>query len=62
MLVLDSYKSHVNAKFKGYYKENNIITIYLPAYSSHLIQPLNISCYSVLKKIYSAKIKHFIKA
>ena len=61
-MVLNGYKSYVSAEFKEYYKENNIITIYLPPYSSHLTQPLNIGYFSVFKKIYSAKIKYFIKA
>ena len=36
MLVLDSYKSYINAKFNKYYKENSIILLYLLAYSLHL--------------------------
>ena len=62
MLVLNSYKSYVNAEFEDYCKDNNIITIYLPPYSSYIIQPLDIGYYSVLKKIYSVKIEYFIKA
>ena len=62
ILVLNSYKSYVNAEFEKYYKENNIITIYLPPYSSYLTQPLNVGYFNVLKKMYGAKIKYFIKA
>ena len=62
MLVLDGYKSYVNAKFEDYYKENNIVTIYLPTHSSYLTQPLDVGCYSVLKKMYSTEILLFIKA
>ena len=62
MLVLNSHKSYVNAEFEEYCKENNIITIYLPSYFSHLTQPLDVGCFNVLKKIYGAKIEHFIKA
>ena len=62
MLVLNSYKSYVNVKFEDYYKDNNIITIYLPLYSSYITQPLDIGYYNVLKKIYSIKIEYFIKA
>jgi len=36
MLVLNSYKSYVNAEFEDYCKDNNIITIYLPPYSSYI--------------------------
>ena len=62
MLVLDSHESHVNAEFEDYCKKNNIVTLCLPSHSSHLTQPLNVGCYSILKKMYSAKIEHFIKA
>ena len=62
MLVLDGHESHVNAKFEDYYKDNNITTICLPPHSSHITQPLDIGCYSVLKKIYGAEIEHVIKA
>ena len=34
MLVIDGYGSHQSAKFKAFYKEKNIITIYLPPYST----------------------------
>jgi hypothetical protein len=36
MIVLDGYESYLLAKFKEFYKEKNIITLYLPIYSSHL--------------------------
>jgi hypothetical protein len=36
MLVLNGYKSHVNAEFNEYYKENNIVLLCLLANSSHL--------------------------
>ena len=62
MLVLNSYESYVNADFEDYYKENNIITLYLPPYSSYLTQPLDVGCFSVFKKIYGNKIRLFIRA
>jgi hypothetical protein len=62
MLVLDGHESHVNAEFDDYCKENNIITLCLPPHSSHLTQPLDVGCYSVLKTMYGAEISLFIKA
>jgi hypothetical protein len=62
MLVLDGHESHVNAEFEDYCKENKIVALCLPAHSSHLTQPLDIGCYSVLKKMYGAEIERFIKA
>src|ERR1700761_5497956 len=36
---------------------NNIKLVYLPPHSSHVLQPLDLSCFSSLKKGYRAKIK-----
>ena len=62
MLVLDGHESHKSAKFQEYYKAHNIITLGLPPYLSYLTQPLNVSCFSVLKQAYGRQIKTFIKA
>ncbi|KAF5519700.1 hypothetical protein CGCA056_v007662 [Colletotrichum aenigma] len=62
MLVVDSHESHVSSDFEDYCKKNKIITICLPAHSSHLTQPLDVGCYSVLKLRYGSQIEHFIKA
>ena len=42
--------------------KNNIIPIYMPSYSSHLLQPLDIGCFSVLKRMYSKEIETEIRA
>ncbi|KAK1837443.1 transposase [Colletotrichum chrysophilum] len=62
MLVVDGHERHVSSDFEDYCKENKIITICLPAHSSHLTQPLDVGCYSVLKLRYGSQIEHFIKA
>jgi hypothetical protein len=62
MLVLDGHESHVNATFEDYCKQNNIITLCLPAHSSHLTQPLDVGCFSVLKSKYSGEINSLVKA
>ena len=62
MLVLDGHESHVNAEFEAYCKNKNIITLCLPLHSSHLTQPLDVGCFSVLKKRYSTQIEYLVKA
>jgi hypothetical protein len=62
MLVLDGHKSHESAEFQEYCISHNIITLGLPAYSSHLTQPLDVRCFSILKRAYSCQIETFIKA
>ena len=61
MLVLNGHKSHQLAEFETFCKNNNIVTISLPAHSSHLTQLLDVRCFSALKKAYSRQIEHFIK-
>jgi hypothetical protein len=62
MLVLDGHESHESAEFQEYYKAHNIITLGLPPHSSHLTQPLDVGCFSVLKRAYGRQIETFIKA
>jgi hypothetical protein len=40
----------------------NIITLCLPVHLSHLTQPLDVRCFSILKRMYGCQIKFFIKA
>jgi hypothetical protein len=60
--VLDRHESHESAEFQEYCKTYNIITLGLPPYSSHLTQPLDVGCFSVLKRAYGRQIETFIKA
>ena len=61
MLVLDGHESHESAEFQEYCKAHNIITLGLPPHSSHLTQPLDVGCFSVLKRAYGRQIEMFIK-
>ncbi|ESZ89864.1 hypothetical protein SBOR_9747 [Sclerotinia borealis F-4128] len=62
MLVLDGHESHESIPFQLYCKSNDIICAKLPLHSSHLIQPLDVGCFSVLKRAYGSQIEGFIKA
>ena len=62
MLVLDGHESHISAEFETYCKDHNIVTISLPSHSSHLTQPLDVGCFSVLKRMYGHEINVFIKS
>jgi hypothetical protein len=62
MLVLDGHESHESAEFQEYCKTHNIVTLGLPPHSSHLTQPLDVGCFSVLKRAYGRQIETFIKA
>jgi DDE superfamily endonuclease len=62
ILVLDRYKSYESIEFQDYYKSYNIITLGLPSHSFYLTQPLDVGCFSMLKRLYSRQIKVLIKA
>jgi hypothetical protein len=52
LLILDGHGSHVSPEFDQYCIEHSIIVLCMPAHSSHLLQPLDVGCFSVLKRSY----------
>lgn len=62
LLVLDGHESHHSYNFEEYCKENNILTLCMPAHSSHLLQPLDVGCFGPLKKAYSRQIEDLVRA
>lgn len=44
-------------KFNIMCKDNNIVCIYMPPYSSHLLQLLDVSCFNLLKRVYGGLIE-----
>lgn len=53
---------HYSTDFELYYKENNIITLYMPPHSSYILQPLDFGCISPLKTVYSKQIEGLMRA
>jgi hypothetical protein len=62
MLVMDGHGSHSTLNFERFCKDKNIVPIYMPPHSSHLLQPLDVGCFSPLKRAYSRQIEDLIKA
>ena len=62
MLVIDGHKSHVSVVFDRFCKDHNIITISMPPHSSHLLQPLDVGCFSPLKRAYGRQIEVLMKS
>ena len=52
MLILNGHESHYSTDFELYCQQHNIITLYMPAHSSHLLQPLDVGCFGPLKQAY----------
>jgi len=52
LLILDGHGSHMTPEFDKFCKENSILIECMPPHSSHLHQPLDVGCFSVLKRAY----------
>ena len=61
LLILDGHESHQSLEFQELYKENNIYTLCMPPHSSHLLQPLDVGCFSPLKRAYSREVESLIR-
>lgn len=52
LLIMDGHGSHDNVEFQWLCKQNNIQLLFLPPHSSHVLQPLDLGCFSPLKAAY----------
>ena len=57
LLILDGHGSHNGPEFDLFCTKNSIIPLYMPAHSSHLLQPLDVSYFSFLKQAYRKEIE-----
>ncbi|KAF1922813.1 DDE-domain-containing protein, partial [Didymella exigua CBS 183.55] len=60
LLILDGHESHHSLNFQELCKENNIYTLCMPPHSSYLLQPLDVGCFSLLKRAYSHEVESLI--
>lgn len=52
LLILDGHGSHLTPQFDRICAESNIIPLCMPSHSSHLLQPLDVGCFAVVKRAY----------
>jgi hypothetical protein len=52
LLILDGHGSHLTPQFDRICAEKDIIPLCMPAHSSHILQPLDVGCFAVLKRAY----------
>ena len=52
LLILDGHGSHVTPEFDQYCLDKSIIVLCMPPHSSHILQPLDVGCFAVLKQAY----------
>jgi hypothetical protein len=57
LLILDGHGSHHSARFEEFCRQNQIITACMPAHSSHILQPLDVGCFSPLKASYGRQVE-----
>ena len=57
LLMLDGHGGHLTPKFNDICEKTKIIPICMPPHSSHLLQPLDIGCFAVLKRSYSQMVE-----
>jgi hypothetical protein len=57
LLILDGHESHLNQEFKDYCLVRRILTLCMPAHSSHILQPLDVVCFAPLKQKYSQRVR-----
>ncbi|KAL8329939.1 hypothetical protein RB597_005300 [Gaeumannomyces tritici] len=64
LLILDGHGSHVTKAFQYLCFQNNVYLLYLPAHSSHVLQPLDLGVFSPVKQAYrrAAREKGIISA
>jgi hypothetical protein len=60
LLILNGHESHHSAEFLSLYKQYRILPLYMPAHASHILQPLNVGCFSPLKRAYGTQISQLI--
>ncbi|KAF5228022.1 hypothetical protein FAUST_11375 [Fusarium austroamericanum] len=59
LLISDGHKRHPSAAFERYCRAHKIIPVSVPAHSSYMLQPLDISCLRLLKEAYGREIRPF---
>ncbi|KAI0996103.1 hypothetical protein K3495_g12078 [Podosphaera aphanis] len=57
LLLLDGHGSHADVEFMWTNYQNKIACLYLPAHTSHILQPLDLAPFSVVKSKYRQEIQ-----
>jgi hypothetical protein len=61
LLILDGHGSHLTPEFDLFCKDHSIISLCMPAHSSHLLQPCDVSFFAVLKRLYGQQIQGYMR-
>jgi hypothetical protein len=61
LLLLDGHKSHATYEFMWQCHINQVVLVYLIPHSSHILQPLDLACFSLLKCRYRDEIANLAR-
>nr|POF17747.1 pogo transposable element with znf domain [Quercus suber] len=61
LLILDNHSSHETIEFISFCEDHNIILLWMPPHSSHILQPLDVGCFGPLKRSFSKHNQALIK-
>jgi len=56
---MDGHSSYINVDFVKYCWNHKIIPVCLPPHSTHILQPLDLVIFSLLKRAYSTKVDEY---
>jgi hypothetical protein len=61
LLVLDGHGSYITFEFKVLANEYKIILLYLPAHTTHRLQPLNIKIFGLQSRYYFNEVTQYFR-
>jgi hypothetical protein len=61
LLILDNHDSHTTLEFRTFCEDKNIVLLWMPPHSSHLLQPLDVGCFGPLKTAFSKQNQNLIR-
>ncbi|KAJ5143093.1 uncharacterized protein N7515_001880 [Penicillium bovifimosum] len=56
-----SFRNHLTPEFDKIGQENDIVPIRMPPHASHLLQPLDVGCFAVLKRSYGGRVAEYTR-
>lgn len=60
LLIYDNHESHMSIKVLDVAKENGVTILTLPPHTSHILQPLDKTCYASFKSAYNSSLSSMI--
>ena len=61
LLLYDGHKSHISISLIQWAREHNIILFVLPPHCSHILQPMDVGCFSPFETLYQQETHRFMR-